>query len=272
LIRFPLDQDDKKPLGGTGEHIPAIGIGTWDVRDPKSAIEALTLAAELGLNMIDTAEMYQDGAAEEIVGRVIRKVGREKVFVTTKLLPERFADKEAAIKAAKASLRRLGINYADLILIHWPLTGTPIEAQIRCLESLAEEGLTRYIGVSNFDGAILDKAIKSTKKYEIVVDQVKYSVLDKRAEFNVLPICIKNRVTVQAYTPLERGKILKNEKITQMARRYGKTSVQIALNYLISRPMVTAIPKSEKTERIKEFAGTLGWRLNVRDIEELEKL
>jgi len=272
MVRFPINFDDKKPLGATGEYVPAVGVGTWNIRSPVSAVEALTLAVELGLNMIDTAEMYQNGAAEETVGQVIRRVGREKVFVTTKLLPERFVDKNAAVRAARASLKRLGISYADLILIHWPLAGTPVKTQIECLEALAEKGLTRHIGVSNFDGPTFNEAIKCTKKYEIVVNQVKYSVLDKKAESTILPICIKNKVTVQAYTPLERGRILENERIRQIARKYGKSSVQVALNYLISRPMVTTIPKSEKTERIKEFAGALGWRLDVEDMEELEKL
>jgi diketogulonate reductase-like aldo/keto reductase len=272
LVRFPLDTNDKKPLGNSGEYVPAVGVGTWDIRNAKLAVDALAYAVELGLNLIDTAEMYQSGGAEEIVGSVIRRVGRERVFVVTKLLPERFAARDKAVRAAEASLKRLGISYADLILIHWPLEGVPLKTQIESLEALVERGLTRYIGVSNFDGAILEEAVKSTKKYDIVVDQVKYSVLDKRVEFETLPLCLKNRVTLQAYTPLERGRVAGDKRVARIAEKYGKTCVQAALNYLISRPMVTAIPKSERMERISEFAGALGWRLNTEDLEELETI
>ncbi|MCP8320060.1 MAG: aldo/keto reductase, partial [archaeon] len=182
MNKFPLDYGDKKLLGNTDEYIPAIGIGTWGIRNYSSAIEALTYAVGLGLNMIDTAEMYQDGKAEEIVGAVVKRVGRDRIFITTKLLPERFVDGKSAIRAAEASLWRLGIRYADLILIHWPVEGIPIKTQIKSLEVLADRGLTRHIGVSNFEGQILVEALASAKKHQIVVDQVKYSVLDKKVE------------------------------------------------------------------------------------------
>ncbi len=270
MSKFPVDHSDKKQLGNTDEYLPAIGIGTWGIREYSSAIEALTYAVELGLNMIDTAEMYKDGKAEEIVGKVVKRAGRDRVFITTKLLPERFVDGKSAIRSAEASLRRLGIRYADLILIHWPVEGIPIKTQIKSLEVLADRGLTRHIGVSNFEGRILSEAIASVKKHQIVVDQVKYSVLDKRVEDDTLPLCIENKVTVQAYTPLERGAILGNKIITDVAKKYGKTIIQVALNYLISRPRVTAIPKSERKERIREFSGALGWRLSKEDLEVLE--
>ncbi len=272
MSKFPLDYSDKKPLGNTNEYLPAIGIGTWNIRNQSSAVEALTYAVEIGLNMIDTAEMYQNGKAEEIVGLVVKKVGRDRIFITTKLLPERFSDDKIATRAAEASLKRLGIRYADLILVHWPASGIPVDTQIKSLEVLANKGLTRYIGVSNFEGQTLREALTSVKKHEIVVDQVKYSILDKRIEDNTLRICIENKITVQAYTPLEKGNVLRNEVIADVAKKYGKTGIQVALNYLISRPMVTAIPKSERKERIKEFSGALGWRLSQEDLKTLEAL
>ncbi|MCP8309139.1 MAG: aldo/keto reductase [archaeon] len=272
MNKFPVDYGDKKPLGNTDEYVPAIGIGTWDIKDYSSAIEALTYAVDLGLNMIDTAEMYQDGKAEEIVGTVVKRVGRDRIFITTKLLPERFEDGKTAVRGAEASLWRLGISYADLILIHWPTSGIPIKTQIKSLEVLADRGLTRHIGVSNFEGQILIEALASVKKHQIVVDQVKYSVLDKRVENDTLPLCIENKITIQAYTPLEKGAILDNKIIADAAKKYRKTIAQVALNYLISRPMVTAIPKSERKERINEFWGALGWRLSQEDLEVLEAL
>ena len=216
--------------------------------------------------------MYGSGAAEELVGRVVRNFGRDEVFITTKLMPQHFIDSFEAVKAARASLRRLGLDYADLILIHWPHDYVPISRQIRALEAIANEGLTRYIGVSNFTKEELEEAIYATSKYDIVVNQVKYSVLDKRVEDDLLKYCIENKVTIQAYTPIEKGRVNDVEVIKRIAGKYGKTPVQVALNYLISRPYVTAIPKSERKERIKEFRGALRWRLELRDIEVLEKL
>lgn len=259
-----LDTSDHKPLGKTRENVPAIGIGTWNVRDFTKAEEALIKAVELGLNMIDTAEMYH---TEELVGRVIKKVGKENVFITTKLLPEHFSNIDNALNAARASLARLGISIVDLILIHWPRTFTPIEKQIRALEAIAEAGYARYIGVSNFNTSQLSKAIQSTKKHEIVVNQVKYSVLDRSIEDNLLPYAIEHSITIQAYTPLEKGKVANNKILSEISKKYNKTSIQVALNYLISNPMVTAIPKTEKTERVLEFKGALGWRLTKEDIE-----
>ncbi len=259
-----LDTLDRKPLGKTRETVPAIGIGTWAVRDFDKAEEALVKAVELGLNMIDTAEMYH---TEELVGKVIKKVGKENVFITTKLLPEHFSDVDNALNAARSSLSRLGISIVDLILIHWPRTFTPIEKQVRILEAIANAGYSRYIGVSNFNVSQLSKAIQSTKKHEIVVNQVKYSVLDRTIEDNLLLYAIEHSITIQAYTPLEKGKVSNNKILSEIGKKYNKTPTQVALNYLISNPMVTAIPKTEKIERVLEFKGSLGWRLMKEDIE-----
>lgn len=267
---FPIDSNDRKEIGRTGERVSAIGLGTWSIRDPYRAFEALVYAVELGIDNIDTAEMYGDGAAEELVGRVIRAVGREKLFITTKLLPHRFRDEDLAEKAMKASLRRLGIKTVDLVLIHWPDTISSIEKQIRVLESLAEKGYTRYIGVSNFDTRLLEEALSYTKKHEIVVDQVHYSVAHREPEKGLLQLALERGVTLQAYTPLERGMVARYDLLRRIAEKYGKTPVQVALNYLISRPRVIAIPKTERKERVKEIAGAMGWRLKPEDIEAIE--
>ncbi len=271
-MRFPIDFDDMKPLGNTGEKIPAIGVGTWAIRDYGRAEEALVRAVEIGLGMIDTAEMYDGGRAEELVGRVVRRVGKDRVFITTKLLPKHFSSPDEAVRAAQASLRRLGLSTVDLILIHWPKFLTPIEKQVAALEAIAERGYARYIGVSNFDARKMVKAIYAVKKHEIVVNQVKYSPLDKAIEESLLPQAIKHGVTIQAYTPLEKGAVARHKALIRIGRKYGKSGVQVALNYLISRPRVVAIPKSERVERIEEFRGALGWRLSEEDIRLIEKL
>ena len=273
MPRFPIDPSDRKPVGKSGETFSAIGIGTWAIRDYRRAEEVLVEAVERGVDLIDTAEMYGWGRAEELVGRVVARVGRSRVFITTKLLPERFRDMHEARKAAKASLRRLGVQSVDLLLIHWPDYATPIERQVRVLESLWEEGYARHIGVSNFDAHELREAIYATKRAEIAVDQVHYSVLHKKSvEEELLPLALREGVTIQAYTPLERCRVSEHPVVKRVAERTGKTPVQVALNYLISRPRVAAIPKTERREHLEEILGALGWRLPPDAIEELESI
>ncbi len=270
MPRFPIDYSDRKPIGRGGETVSAIGIGTWAIRDYARAEEVLVEAVSLGLDLIDTAEMYGWGRAEELVGHVVKRVGRDNVFVTTKLLPDHFTDRASALRAMRESLRRLGVSEVDLVLIHWPNRAVSIRDQIRVLEALAEEGLARYIGVSNFNRDELEEALYSTHKYEIVADQVKYSVLDRWVEDSLLPFAIDNNVLIQAYTPLEKGRVARDHRLREIGRKYNKTPVQVALNYLISRPRVVAIPKTEDREHLYEIKGSLGWRLEPRDVEVIE--
>ncbi len=271
MPRWPIDASDWKPIGG--DRVSAIGLGTWAIRDPARAEEVLVEAIESGrVNLIDTAEMYGGGAAEELVGRVLRRVGRDKVFVTTKMLPDRLRSEEDIDRAARASLRRLGVREVDLFLIHWPAAGIPVEEQVRRFERIIiGRGYARYIGVSNFDKWQLFKAIHATASAEIVVDQVHYSLLHREPETSsLLDLAIENNVTIQAYTPLERGAVARHPAARRIAERLGKTPVQVALNYLISRPRVVAIPKTERREHLREILGSLGWRLPPEALEELE--
>jgi len=264
---------DKKPIGKTGEYVSAIGLGTWNIRDYNRAKEAFIYSLSNGIDNIDTAEMYDNGLAEKFVGEIIKSVGKERVFITTKMLPYHLESRESVIKAAKASLSRLGLKTVYLYLIHWPHHRYSIEHQIRVFESLVTEGYARYIGVSNFTKSQLEEAIQALRVAEIVVNQVHYSVLHKRVvESDLLPFCLDNNITIQAYTPLERGEIIKRPEIIQMSKRINKTPVQIALNYLISKPNVIAIPKTENVEHAKEIISAMGWRLPREIIDELRLL
>ena len=273
MPRWPVDRSDWKSIGG--DRVSAIGLGTWAIRDYRRAEEVLVEAIETGMvNMIDTAEMYGSGMAEEMVGRVLRRVGRDRVFVTTKMLPERLESEEDIDRAARASLRRLGVDTVDLFLIHWPNYRLPIEEQVRRFERVViGRGYARYIGVSNFDKGELIRAVHATASAEIVVDQVHYSVLYKEPErSSLLDYAIRSGVTIQAYTPLERGAVASHPVVRRVAEKAGKTPVQVALNYLISRPRVVAIPKTERREHLREILGSLGWRLSEELIEELEAI
>ncbi|RLG79204.1 MAG: aldo/keto reductase [Thermoprotei archaeon] len=269
---FPIDFEDRKTLGRTGERVSAIGLGTWGIRNYSKAEEVLLHAIELGIDLIDTAEMYGSGMAEVLVGRVVKKAGRDRVFITTKMLPHHLAWKDEVIKAGKASLRRMGVEEADLFLIHWPNPSVSISKQVKNFEALIDEGLTRYIGVSNFDVEDLREAVDSTKKADIVVNQVHYSVVHREyVERYLLPLCIREGISIQAYTPLEKGTVVSHEVVRSVARRLGKTPIQVALNYLISRPKVHAIPKTEDRDHLLEILGALGWRLPREFIKELER-
>lgn len=271
MPRYPVDESDRKPIGSTGETVSAVGLGTWAIRDPGGMVEALVYAFTRGIDHVDTAEMYGSGSAEEVVGRALREVGRGNVFITTKLLPHRFRSPDLAVKAARRSLSRLGVSHVDLLLIHWPDEYSTIPEQVRSLEVLAERGYARYIGVSNFDARQLSEALSSTRRHEIVVDQVHYSVIHRYPEVSLLPLAVERGVTLQAYTPIERGMAAGVPVVRLIAERIGRTPIQVALNYLISRPRVTAIPKTERVERVEEFIGAMGWRLSPRDIEVIEE-
>jgi len=271
-MKYPLDPSDRKPIGRTGETVSAIGLGTWAIRDYNKALKTYLEAVELGIDNIDTAEMYDNGEAERFVGELIRRAGRTRIFVTTKLLPHRFRSRETAVKAAKLSLERLGVKEVDLILIHWPDDLVPVEEQVRNLEAIAEEGLCRYIGVSNFSREEIERGRHVLRKHDIVVDQVKYSVLDRSVEKDLLSYAIREGITIQAYTPIEKGSVARVDKVREIATKYNKTPIQVALNYLISKPRVVAIPKAERREHLGEIIGSMGWRLREEDLEILSRL
>ncbi|MEM1509303.1 MAG: aldo/keto reductase [Thermofilaceae archaeon] len=259
---------EKKPIGS--DKVSAIGLGTWAVRDYKRAENAFLYALQHGIDNIDTAEMYDGGRAEEFVGMVVKAFGRDNAFITTKIWPDKLVDKSLVLKAAKASLSRLGIKYADLILIHWPNRSMSIRDQVRNFEVVYSEGLTRYIGVSNFNLRDLTEAVESTSKAEIVVNQVRYSVYYRElVEKELIDFCNKNKVTIQAYTPIEKGSVARDHLLRRIAEKYGKTAIQAALNYVIRHERVIAIVKSENIEHIRELMGSMGWRLAPEDVQVL---
>ncbi|MCE4606740.1 MAG: aldo/keto reductase [Desulfurococcales archaeon] len=261
-----LDASLKKEIGRTGEHVSPIGLGTWCIMDYGRALEVFMEALNSGIDNIDTAEMYDSGRAEEFVGRVVRQVGKENVFVTTKMLPSHLVSRGQVVKAAKSSLKRLGLNTVDLFLIHWPNSSLPIEVQVRNFEAVVEEGLSRYMGVSNFGIEELEIALASTKKAEIVVDQVHYSVHYRHpVESGLGEFCTRNEITIQAYTPIERGRVKNDDLLRRIARKYSKTPIQVALNYIIAHPRVVAIVKTENKEHLIEILGSVGWELGADD-------
>jgi len=230
-----------KPLGKTREKVSVIGMGTWGIggystpnysRDEEDVM-ALRRGIELDMTLIDTAEMYAAGHSEEVVGKAIHGL-RDRVFLATKVWPDHLQYHEV-LKSAEASLKRLGTRYTDLYQIHWPNPSVPIAETMRALERLVDEGKVRHIGVSNFSSHLMDEAMKALSKYELVSNQVEYSLIRRDIEKELLPFCELSGVTVIAYSPLARGRIPGDrvKVLLQLASRYGRSVAQIALNWLI---------------------------------------
>lgn len=267
-----------KELNQTGIKIPSLGMGTWgiggkltpDYSKDEEFIQLLITGLKLGLTLIDTAEMYGAGHTEELVGEAIKNFPREEVFIITKVLPKNLRFKDL-IKAAEQSLKRLKTSYIDLYLIHAPNPKIPLKESMEAMEKLKEEGLIKFIGVSNFEVFHLREAQKYLKNSYLVANQVEYNLFYRKVERDILPYCEKMGITVIAYSPLARGLIPKDEFIQKVALKYNKTASQLALNWLIKKPNVIAIPKSSKVERLREFVGATDWELSREDEENILK-
>ncbi len=265
-----------------GNDIPALGIGTWTVggrffheitNDDEKDIDIIKTAIKEGITHIDTAEMYSAGHAEILVGKAIKEFDRKKLFITTKLWPLHAKYNEVKY-AAKRSMERMQIDYIDLYLIHVPNYDVPLKETMRAMNELVDEGIVRYIGVSNFSLELMKEA-QSYSKHKIVTNQVLYNLLDREADENgLLKYCQENDIILTAYQPVKRGELTVKGKypiLDQMAEKYGKTPAQIAINWLISKKNVITIPKTSKKEHLYENLGSVGWSLTEEDIEILDK-
>lgn len=272
-----------------GVKIPVLGLGTWTIGGKKRAdrthdeecIHAIRTAIELGITHIDTAKFYANGHAEELVGEAIQEFKREYLFITTKVdsitQPENLRY-DNLISEAEKSLKRLRTSYVDLYLIHMPRSKIPIEETMSAMDYLAENKLTRFIGVSNFSVEQLREAQKHAEN-RIVADQIEYNLLvrncgsdTKNVESEIIPYCRENGVLVIAHRPLAEGRLTRIgiRLLDELAEKYRKTQAQIALNWLISKPNLTTIPKSVNIVHIKENLGALGWRLDKEDMRRLD--
>lgn len=262
---------DLKVVGS--DRVSTIGMGTWgiggrespDYSRDRESVGVLRYGLELGMNLIDTAEFYGAGHSEELVGEAIRGFEREELFIISKVWPTHFGYGSAKM-AARASAKRFG-TYIDLYLLHWPIKDwKKIEETLHALEELVDEGIIRYIGVSNFEPELLKRSQEAMKRYEIVANEVKYSLADRWPETSgLLDYMKKEKMALIAYTPLEKGSLARNKCLAEIGRAYGKTAAQVALNYLIWEDNVIAIPKASSRIHLEENFGAMGWRLSERD-------
>lgn len=261
-------------LGRTNEKIPTIGMGTWRIGSYHSAEEranqtrALKRGIELGMNLIDTAEIYASGRAEEVVGEAVREV-RDRVFIASKVAPGHLHHDDV-IRSCKASLRRLGVSNIDLYQVHWPDSSVPIKETMSAMEELVRGGFIRHIGVSNFSVKETDDARAALAKNEIVSNQVEYSLSNRHVEPDILPYCRKEKLTLIAYSPLARGRIAETIPGV-LLRKYNMTPAQAMLNWVTRDEQVVAIPKAADIAHLEENASSVSVRFTAVEYGLLEK-
>ncbi|HSX58378.1 MAG TPA: aldo/keto reductase [Candidatus Saccharimonadales bacterium] len=245
------------------EKIPVLGLGTWNMFNP----EIVSYALEKGITHIDTAEFYR---TEKIVAEGIKDFDRGKLFITTKVSPHHLGS-DQILSAAARSLKELKTDYIDLYLIHWPNPLANMKNAMKTFDKLIDEGLIRYVGVSNFSPKQFAEAQSYTKN-KIVCNQVHYNLLHRNPERELLDFCVKNSIILTAYTPLASGQLREgNYKVLdEIAEKHSKTSIQVALRWLIQQPQVITIPKASSKEHLDEILGCLGWNLDKEDIKNLD--
>ncbi len=263
-------------LGKSGLSVPVLGMGTWgDGFIPGASVsrsvKALRKGLDLGMVLIDTAESYGSGFSEKVVGEAI-KGRREEVIIATKVSASHLAY-ETVLRSAEKSLKRLNTEFIDLYQVHSPSSSIPVGETMRAMEHLIDEGKIGSIGVSNFSVEETKEAQEALSKCELVSNQVEYSLLDREIEFDVLPYCQREKITVMAYTPIAKGEVLTSRisvRLREIGDKYGKTPIQVALNWMLSKDEIIAIPKSLSIDHLRENAGATGWLLSPDDINLLE--
>ena len=264
----------RRPFGWTAVPLPVIGQGTWQMeRDGRRrAVAALQAGLDAGLTHIDTAEMYGAGRVEEIVGEAIAG-RRHEVFVVSKVLPEH-ATFPGVLRACEASLRRLRTEWLDLYLLHWP-SAHPLEDTIRALERLVQQGKIRFYGLSNFDVPDLERAVRLAGEGRVACNQVLYHLGERAIEHAVVPWCESHNIAVVGYSPFGSGAFPSPRSrggrvLEEIARARGATPRQVALAFLVRKPLLFTIPKSSSVDHVRENAAAGDLVLTDAEIQRIE--
>jgi diketogulonate reductase-like aldo/keto reductase len=239
----------------------------------KEAQRALQRGIELGMVHLDTAEMYGAGRVEELLGEAIRGLPRDRLFIVTKVLPSN-ASYRGTIAAAESSLRRLGCDYVDCYLLHWP-GSHPLEETMRAFETLVDRGKTRFVGVSNFEASEMALAASYLRNVPLACNQVLYHLSERGIEHELVPAARRSGTAIVAYTPFGRGSFLRagrrREAVEGIARKHGATPRQVALAYLTREPHLFVIPKAARVEHVEENAGAGELSLNRDDLAAIDE-
>ncbi|OEU94818.1 aldo/keto reductase [Streptomyces oceani] len=261
----------------SGTPVPALGQGTWHMGDDparrSTELAALRAGLDLGMTLVDTAEMYGNGAAEELVGEAVRG-RRDEAFLVSKVLPTN-ADRRGTVDACHASLRRLGTDRIDLYLLHWR-GGVPLAETVETFETLVRQGDIGAWGVSNLDTDDLDDlggsahAHGSRDAVGPETDQVLYNLSRRGPEYDLLPRCRELGAPVMAYSPVEQGRLLEHRAVRAVADAHGATPAQVALAWVLRRDDVIAIPKASSRAHVEENHAALRLTLTAEDLSTLD--
>jgi diketogulonate reductase-like aldo/keto reductase len=260
-----------------GTRVPVLGQGTWRIGENKRAhkdeVAALRLGIDLGMTLIDTAEMYGDGGAEEVVGDAIEGQ-RDRVFIVTKAYPHN-ASRTGLPKACDRSLKRLRTDTIDLYLLHWREKTPPLEETVEAFEKLRSAGKIKRWGVSNFDVDDMKKLQAIENGRNCAANQVLYNLENREIEFDLLPFLTRHssHVTlIMAYSPVGHGRgLLENATLKRIAKRYDATTAQIALAWVLRQPHVIAIPKASDKNHVRDNAQSTDIKLTKDDLAELDQ-
>ncbi|MBF9135007.1 aldo/keto reductase [Plantactinospora sp. S1510] len=254
----------------SGQTMPVLGQGTWYLGERparrRDEIAALRAGLGLGMTVIDTAEMYGDGASEELVGEAI--IGRRAdVFLVDKVLPSN-ASRRGTVQACRRSLQRLGVDHIDLYLLHWRGTH-PLDETIEAFAELVGAGDIGQWGVSNFDLSDMTELLEAGGT-SCATNQILYNLTRRGPEYDLLPWLREHRIPVMAYSPIEQGRLLGHPQVAEVAARHGATPAQVALAWLLRQEMVAAIPRSSKPEHTRENADARNLHLTDEDVAALD--
>lgn len=232
-------------------------------------IAALREGIDLGLTLIDTAEMYGEGGAERVIAEAVADC-RDRIFLVSKVYPHH-ASRADVIKACERSLQRLQTNYLDLYLLHWR-GGISLDQTFAGFHALKTAGKIREFGVSNFDRADMEEAIAQPYGNEIAVNQVLYNLMRRGIEWDLLPWCQQHQIPIMAYSPLEQGRLLQNQTLGNIAQRRQVSPAQVAIAWLLRQDNILTIPKSATPDRIKEHSAAREIQLPPEELKALDQV
>ena len=256
----------------SGRTVPALGQGTWkmaeDTRHRKDEIAALRLGLDLGMTLIDTAEMYADGESETLVGEAIAD-RRDEVFLVSKVPPEN-ATRRGTVAACERSLKRLRTDRIDLYLLHWR-GSPPLEDTVAAFDMLARDGKIGAWGVSNFDASEMEDLVALPGGAKVATNQVLYNLSRRGIEYDLMPWCLQHHIPIMAYSPIEQGRLLTNAALRAIAARHGATPAQIALAWVLRHNGVIVIPKTGDASHVRDNRAALDIELTPADIADLDR-
>jgi diketogulonate reductase-like aldo/keto reductase len=266
---------------GQAAQFPArIGLGTWEMGNGAAQrdrdIAAVSHALEVGYRVLDTAEMYADGGAERIIGSALKAFGaarRPQLYIVSKVLPGN-ASRAGTVRACEASIARMGCDYLDLYLLHWP-GRHPFAETLRGFDDLQQRGLIRAFGVSNLDTDELQRWLRTQKSLGITAathsNQLYYCVEARGIEFDLLPYQRAHGIATMAYSPLGRGALARHPLLATLGRERGLSAAQIALAWCLREPDVMAIPKSVDPKRIEQNLAAAQLRLTAEELDRIDR-